>query len=455
MSKKVQVPVVFKTTTGIMLAQRKLDPPVRVRDIQRALGAAQRRDPNHELVVLVGGRRWTADELAELGRRLGSKALMPLDGEPGRDIEDHEDRADEQTEPENDPETSDSDAEPSDGEAPTSDDPEPAQASDSEADGEPAGDNDERTEPEGDRDNIEDRAHKQTEPERDTDNPETSNGEPDGTQAPAENGDDGAEPTSDELDAEGDDDQEANTSKGDKGEDALSRILNELDAELDPEPSQEAHSHPAEHRLRQGWHADRSLVRQVSALLQRWMSDGEQHDGPRVDWERGISRLLTSRDPRTVRREEIGTPRLAVLIDDSPSCGKFVTKAAPLAAALMRLGNAEAVMVHANGYDADVWTRGRLVRKVRELSPDMPELRNITHVLILGDWDAAELYRAIAATREVIWLDGWRARLMGEPFDATDRVRERWGDRDARRVRYVAGCGKPAHWVEALELAIE
>ncbi len=124
------------------------------------------------------------------------------------------------------------------------------------------------------------------------------------------------------------------------------------------------------------------------------------------------------------------------------------------ASVLMHVGAADVVAVHANGWDADVWARGKLVREDTYLSAAMPELRETTHVLVLGDWDAEPLYRELARSRQVIWLDGWRARVVGYPVDATERVIEQWGDRDAARVRYVAGCGEPEHWVEALELAI-
>jgi len=368
------VPVDITTVDRMLIWSRRFDVPVRVRDVQRALSNAQRKD-HEELVVVIGGQRWTAEELADLGRQLGPKALMPLDDERDR------------------------------GEL------------------------------------LNDKAHDRARAERDS---------------KCDLDDDG-ELELDDSDGKLRSDNDLDDSKG---EAALTRLLAKLDEALDAElsevePSRDGHQHPAEHRLRHGWHADRSLVQDVRALLRRWMSDaGETHDGPRVDWERGITRLLMGRDPRQVRREEVGTPKLAVLIDDSPSCGSFVTKAAPLATALMRTGAADVVAVHANGYDADVWVRGRFVREVRELTPDMLELRGVTHVLVLGDWDASELYRDLATTREVIWLDGWRARVIGEPFDATDQVRAQWGKRNAQRVRYIAGCGEPDHWVDALSIAI-
>jgi len=372
-------------------------PPVSVRDVQRALSAAQRKHRTTDLLVRVNyGRMWTADELAELGRRLGPKTLMPLGDE---DEAEHSEAADT--------------AEPQAQEG----QPEAGQLGQAEA-----GQASNPISP----DEVEDDF-------TDLDKPEPAEDEPDNRE----------------------------------GKRALAQLMRGLKAELkaeaegkpengeeDSEPSQEGAYHPAEHRLRSGWHADRSLVRQVRRLLQRWMSDGAHDDGPRVDWERGITRLLVGRDPRQVRREEVGTPRLAVLIDDSPSCGRFVTKAAPLAAALMHVGAADVVAVHTNGYYADLWARGKLVGETTDLSAAMPELRGTTHVLILGDWDAEPLYRKLAATREVIWLDGWRARVVGYPFDATERVIDQWGDRDAARVRYVAGCGEPEHWIEALELAI-
>jgi hypothetical protein len=222
----------------------------------------------------------------------------------------------------------------------------------------------------------------------------------------------------------------------------------------EPEPSDQAVRRAAEHRLHRGWEVDNRLLRQVRRLLVRWLDDGVEDYGPRINWAEGMARLLTYRDPRRARIEERGIPRLAVLVDDSPSCGRFVASAAPLAAALMRLGVAETVAVHANGYGAQMWVRGRFVGEVPELTVTAPRLRSATHVLVLGDWDAADLYCELALSRQVIWLDGYRSATVERPYDATDLVRSKWGIRKAAHVRYVAGCCTVEDWAFALAIAI-
>jgi len=324
-------------------------PPVRVRDLQRLLIIYKSEE------VRIEGRTWTAEELADLGRHLGSRAVLIA-----------EDR-------------------------PMSGTPEAAHGGD-EAPGEPA-----------------DASAGATEDEAET---------PQG---------DGSENL----------DEDESGSVGD-----------------DPEPSDSAAQHAAEHRLRRGWAADGRLLRQVCRLLVRWVEDdGVEDFGPRIDWTDGTARLLTHRDPLRARREERGIPRLAVLLDDSPSCGRFVGHGAPLVAALMRLGVAETVAVHANGYDADVWASRRFVGTVPKLTAATPRLRSATHVLVLGDWDAAKLYQELAIRRQIIWLDGFRCATVG-CHDATDLVRARWGARSAANIRYIAGCRDVEDWVTALAMAV-
>jgi hypothetical protein len=224
--------------------------------------------------------------------------------------------------------------------------------------------------------------------------------------------------------------------------------------------------------------AERPLIRRVRQVLQRLVADAAEDDGPRLDAERAMARLLAHRqDWATVRHEETGRPALLVLVDVSGSCSVFCDDAVRIAAAVGALGLEGAdvvVVVHSNGYPAQAAINGRALDVPRAWPSDEAVVkwysraiaaRDIRHIVLLGDGDGEWLYRDLAhrsTVESLIWLDGYRARVYGAPRMTTRdtrrviaRVRKSgWSHDAAHKVRYVAGCGDVAQFARALEVAV-
>jgi hypothetical protein len=226
--------------------------------------------------------------------------------------------------------------------------------------------------------------------------------------------------------------------------------------------------------------AERPLVREVRAALQRLVGDAVQDDGPRMDVPRSVTRLLACRSDWVVRREEQGRPALLVLVDVSGSCSRFCGDSVRIAAAVAADGLQGAdvlVVVHSNGYPEEAAINNESLpeppRFVRYGEDTVPILawygqhvasRDIRHVVVIGDGDGEWLYRDLAhrATVErVLWLDGYRARVYGAPRASVRDTEERrqflraqgWSSAAARKVAYVAGCGDAEQFADALRLA--
>ena len=224
--------------------------------------------------------------------------------------------------------------------------------------------------------------------------------------------------------------------------------------------------------------AERPLARQVQGILQRLVGDAAEDDGPRMDVRRSMSRLLSRRPDWVVRREEGGRPALLVLVDVSGSCSRFCADAVRIATAVAEQGlqGAEVVVVaHSNGYPEEARcgqraipmpsTRWEGAAAVCAWYAQHIAVRDIRHVLVIGDGDGEWLYRDLAhrsAVESVLWLDGWRARVYGLPrATARDQEERRvllrqagWSAAALSKMRYVAGCGDVAQFADALRLAI-
>jgi len=228
--------------------------------------------------------------------------------------------------------------------------------------------------------------------------------------------------------------------------------------------------------------AERPLVREVRAHLQRLVGDAVQDDGPRMDVSRSVSRLLARRSDWVVRREEQGRPALLVLVDVSGSCSRFCRDAVRVAAAVAADGLQGAdvlVVVHSNGYPEEAAINNeslpelpRFVRYGEGMAPitawyaDHITSHDIRHVVVLGDGDGEWLYRDLAhrgTVERILWLDGYRARVYGGPRAVAreaegqrQRLRDNgWTAAAARKVAYVSGCGNVEQFAEALRLAIQ
>lgn len=220
--------------------------------------------------------------------------------------------------------------------------------------------------------------------------------------------------------------------------------------------------------------AEAPLVREVRAILQRLVGDAAEDDGPRMDVPRSVARLLAHRSDWVVRREEVGRPALLILIDVSGSCSRFAPASVRIAAAIAQLGLEGAdvlVVVHSNGYPCEAAVNTRSIPvpdegdQVQAWYIQKILAYDLRHVVAIGDMDAEWLYRDLAhrpGVERFLWLDGWRARVYGAPrADPGLQARHReelrllgWPAEEARKVRYVCGCGDVRQFAAALRLGL-
>jgi len=210
---------------------------------------------------------------------------------------------------------------------------------------------------------------------------------------------------------------------------------------------------PFEHRQ-----AARDILRALRRLVAAVASSAPDQQSPRYDGRKLISELVSRRCAvGRARREELGLPRLVVACDVSGSCSSAAPGTIAAAQALTAARPDVVVVEHSNGFPLAVTVNGArryADRFPRTLSWWKTLVPADSILLAFGDWDAGDIYVALAQTgRKVIWLDSYAARAAG-----VRRVRkgvEIWTPEAGVCIRHwYTGVNSPARAAIALRDAL-